>query len=256
MKHVIAVTIAALLALAAPARAQGIAFPADANIKSVRDFGAKGDGVTDDTAAIAAAVKGIGGSHMRSLYFPDGTYLVSDTVLFAEWIFVQGQSTARTRIKLKDSCAGFGDAAKPKPVVCTLAGGGKGSGTMNMNFSTHMLNFTIDTGKGNPGAVGIEFMSHNGGGLEDIVIRSSDGSGPIGLDMRRAGQGPALCRRLVMEGFDVGVWTGPSVYASTFEDMTIRGQKLAGWKNNNHPCTVRKLTSDNKVPMYVQDHRR
>lgn len=44
-------------------------------IVSVKDFGAKGDGVTDDTAAIAAAcgyAKGV-----VSLYFPVGTYLFS-----------------------------------------------------------------------------------------------------------------------------------------------------------------------------------
>ena len=105
--------------------ADRIAFPTDAGIRDVKtEFGAKGDGVTDDTAAIQKAFKEIGHGHMRSLYFPDGTYLVSDTILFAEWIFVQGQSRKLTILKLKDACAGFTDPAKPKPVVCTLAGGG------------------------------------------------------------------------------------------------------------------------------------
>lgn len=39
---------------------------------SVKDFGAVGDGVADDTAAIQAAVNAAGG-----VYFPEGTYLVS-----------------------------------------------------------------------------------------------------------------------------------------------------------------------------------
>jgi hypothetical protein len=45
---------------------------------SVKDFGAKGDGVTDDTAAIQAAVNAVpfGGK----LYFPHGTYIRSATV--------------------------------------------------------------------------------------------------------------------------------------------------------------------------------
>jgi hypothetical protein len=41
---------------------------------NVFDFGAVGDGVTDDTAAIQAAVNAAAG---KTLYFPEGTYLVS-----------------------------------------------------------------------------------------------------------------------------------------------------------------------------------
>lgn len=43
---------------------------------NVKQFGAKGDGVTDDTEAIQAAVS----SHPSTLYFPDGDYLISSTI--------------------------------------------------------------------------------------------------------------------------------------------------------------------------------
>ena len=47
---------------------------------SVTDFGAVGDGVTDDTAAIQAAFDQIKNSTTNSkLFFPNGTYLVSTT---------------------------------------------------------------------------------------------------------------------------------------------------------------------------------
>ncbi len=48
---------------------------------SVKDFGAVGDGVTDDTAAIQAAMDAVKLSR-KSLFIPSGTYLISDTLTY------------------------------------------------------------------------------------------------------------------------------------------------------------------------------
>lgn len=58
-----------------------------AYIKNVKDFGAKGDGVTDDWPAITAAFNfNISatepGSDRGTIYFPPGTYLVSQPIIF------------------------------------------------------------------------------------------------------------------------------------------------------------------------------
>lgn len=47
---------------------------------SVRDFGAVGDGVTDDTAAIQAAVNAVSAAGRGEVYFPAGTYKTTATV--------------------------------------------------------------------------------------------------------------------------------------------------------------------------------
>lgn len=53
-----------------------------ADIFNVKDFGAKGDGSTDDTAAIQAAVTAMyaGANKSCILYFPPGNYLITSTI--------------------------------------------------------------------------------------------------------------------------------------------------------------------------------
>ncbi|WP_339077833.1 glycosyl hydrolase family 28-related protein [Acetobacter sp. AC2005] len=53
------------------------------DIISVRDFGAKGDGVTDDTAAINAAISYAHTTNNKGgrIFFPDGVYNVSSTII-------------------------------------------------------------------------------------------------------------------------------------------------------------------------------
>jgi hypothetical protein len=46
---------------------------------SVKDFGAVGDGATDDTAAIQAAIDNAG-----TIFFPPGTYKISDTIILGD----------------------------------------------------------------------------------------------------------------------------------------------------------------------------
>src|ERR1017187_1810836 len=53
-----------------------VRFPADAGVINVKtQFGAKGDGLSDDTAAIRAAIEGR--MQVRVLYFPKCKYVVS-----------------------------------------------------------------------------------------------------------------------------------------------------------------------------------
>jgi len=55
---------------------------------SVRDFGATGDGSTDDTSAIAAAVLATG--YGDTLYFPAGTYKISSAIRLTKPITILG----------------------------------------------------------------------------------------------------------------------------------------------------------------------
>jgi hypothetical protein len=62
-----------------------------ADVVNVKDFGAVGDGVADDTVAIQAAINSIG-SKGGLVYFPAGTYLVSSTITISkDKTYLQGQ---------------------------------------------------------------------------------------------------------------------------------------------------------------------
>ena len=51
-------------------------------IKNVKDFGALGDGVTDDTAAIQAAVNWNSGANRGVIFFPPGIYNLTSPITF------------------------------------------------------------------------------------------------------------------------------------------------------------------------------
>jgi len=73
------------------------------DIASVRDFGAVGDGVTDDTAAINRALYELFAREQinrvrRSLLFPGGKYLVSDTIKIPAYAKLVGEGPDSTFI--------------------------------------------------------------------------------------------------------------------------------------------------------------
>ena len=75
------------------------------NSVNVRDFGAKGDGITDDTEAIKNAYSTAKETN-RGLYFPSGIYLVDKMVIDDSMavgnIFIKGEDKFSTILKLKD----------------------------------------------------------------------------------------------------------------------------------------------------------
>jgi len=248
----LAVVMAGIFALARPAVAENIVFPGDAGVVNVKTrYGAKGDGVTDDTAAIQKAIDEVKGIP-DTLYFPDGTYLISDSVgVFHgkahsrdRFLTYQGQSEKGTVIKLKDNCPGFGDASKPKIVLSVYQGQGTGD-----VMHSYVRNLTVDVGRSNPAAVGLRFMSNNSGAMYHVTIRSSDpaGAGKLGLDLTQGQVGPCLIKYVTVLGFDTGVEVAHT-FSVVLEHLTIRNQNVVGFLNSGGRTTLRGLTSVNKVP--------
>lgn len=225
-------------------------WPDDAGLLNVKDFGAKGDGETDDTAALQAALdKWPGGKTI--VYLPPGTYVISDTLRWPDYrrgweykhVILMGAGPDRSTIKLQDRCSGYGDARKPKAMIWT---GPKPA----QRFHNGVEQLTIDSGRGNPGAIGLQFHANNTGKVMSVRIRSGDpsGAGVFGLDMRFTSEiGPLLVKDLEVIGFDVGIRTGGGINSQTFEHVRLSGQREVGWLNTGQVISVRDLQSDNAV---------
>jgi hypothetical protein len=217
-------------------------FPAAAGLLNVKSFGAKGDGVTNDTAAWQAALNAM--PERATLFVPKGTYLVNQTLRFPtkpRHLTLQGQSRDSTILRLMGRSPGFLDPAVPTPVLQTQAG--------NTAFGYRIFHLTIDVGPGNPGAVGLDYISNNSGIVQDVLIRSRDPQrlGARGLDMSRQYPGPALLSRVTIEGFDYGIVMRHGSYAMTAERLTLRHQRIRGIDKIHNYLFIRQLTSENTV---------
>lgn len=238
----------------------GKVFPANAGQVDVKiAYGAKGDGKTDDTAALQKAITANLDKAGRVVYLPAGVYLVSDKLTYgsdlhhAKFLTIQGQGRDKTILKLKDSCEGYGDAAKPKAVLTMFEGK-----TTGQAFNNSLFDFTIDVGSGNTGAIALEWMNNNTGVCENVSLRSSDPqrAGRTGLSLNRHEPGPGLFKNLIVEGFDYGIDSTQSCFSLTFEHLTLKGQRILGIRNVNQTLFIRDLQSDNSVPAVCQtkDH--
>jgi len=225
--------------------------PPDSSFVNVRErYGAKGDGVTDDTEALQRAINENTGQH-RLLYFPRGTYLVSATLKWVKkfgghdnWGFTYlcGESRETSIIRLKD--ATFTDPKNPEAVMWC---GGFGSADW---FHNYVENLTFDVGAGNPGAVALQFYSNNSGAVRDCRFIASAGSGHTGLDLaHRDMNGPLLVRNCEVIGFRRGIATAGAVNGQVFENITLRGQSEAGFVNEGQAISICGMTSENAVPV-------
>ncbi len=273
----LAITLTLTLSTIGTSRAAEISFPADTGMINVKDYGAKGDGRTDDTAAINKAIaENIKEHRYRCnpfIYFPKGTYIVSGPIegrtqepgrdegkaWSAGWMSMMlllGESREGTVIQLKDRAPGYNDLKKPKWVIATGSESDKRdnfSGGGNRAFRHTIQNLTVDVGNGNPGAIGIDFIASNRGSIDGVTIRSGKDSGSTGINLTRNWPGPAMIMDVTIEGFASGIALNHYQYGMTFENIQMTGQREIGVSNNQNVVTMRKVRFEGKVPFYKSD---
>src|SRR6185437_1441422 len=154
-----------LSALPAPVPSDIPAVPAQSTWVNLRDLGAKGDGVTDDTAVIQKAI-----AEHKTIYFPSGHYIVTDTLALKPDTVLIGLSPTTTQIDLPDSTLAFQGPGSPKALLETPHGG--------TNIVTGIGLYTNGI---NSRAVGAKWMAGANSLMDDVRFLGGHGTNYPGV---------------------------------------------------------------------------
>jgi sugar lactone lactonase YvrE len=150
--------------------------PPMAEWTNVKTLGAKGDGTTDDTAALQKAID----TH-RVLYLPTGFYMVSDTLKLKPDTVLIGMHPALAQLVIPDGNPGHVGVGPVKPILETPKGG-----------DNIVSGIGLFTGRVNPRASALLWRSGEKSLVTDVKIMggggtpTSDGK-PLGSAQARSG---------------------------------------------------------------------
>ncbi|KAG9124261.1 hypothetical protein FRC07_012219 [Ceratobasidium sp. 392] len=136
---------------------------------SVKAEGAKGDGVTDDSAAIQAVFDKYWGC--KIIYFDAGSYYVTKTIKIPTGSTVVGEIWST----IIGGGSAFADQNKPTPVVQVGNAGDKGA--------TEISDIVVSTRSGSAGAIGVQWNTADASGQKgtagawDVHIRFGGAKG-------------------------------------------------------------------------------
>jgi hypothetical protein len=146
--------------LPAPVESDIAPLPATDEWVDVRTLGVVGDGVTDDTASLRAAI-----AEHRVLYFPSGWYNISDTLTLREDTVLIGLHPARTIINLPDDTPSFAGEGAPKSLVEAPRGG-----------TNLVTGIGVYTGMRNPRAMAVGWRAGARSLLDDVRFHGGHGT--------------------------------------------------------------------------------
>lgn len=127
---------------------------------NVRDLGAKGDGVTDDTDLIRKAIE----AH-RTLYLPCGFYVVRDALTLRPDSVMIGLHPGATQIILRDNTPGYQGVGPPKALLEAPKGG-----------SNIVVGLGLYTSGANPRAVAALWKAGAGSMMNDVRFLGGHGT--------------------------------------------------------------------------------
>ncbi|KAJ4329410.1 hypothetical protein N0V84_000044 [Fusarium piperis] len=238
--------------LASIERQGAVAYGGSADYKvfrNVKDYGAKGDGASDDTEAINAAFSdgnrcgyGCDSSTIRPalVYFPPGTYVVSKPILPYYYTHMVGDVQSLPVLKAAANFAGMA-------VIDADPYDDQGNNwhTNQNNFFRQIRNFKIDlTGMPKTSGTGIHWQVAQATSLQNIVFQmiedKSEDNVQQGLFIDNGSGG--FMTDLVFIGGKYGGFLGSQQF--TTRNMTFRNCNTAVYMNWNWVWTLSGLDID------------
>ncbi|PWY64049.1 pectin lyase-like protein [Aspergillus heteromorphus CBS 117.55] len=218
--------------------------------RNVMDYGAKGDGTTDDTAAINEAISSGGrcGEGCDSstttpalVYFPPGTYLVSTPII--QYYYTQMVGDANDLPVLKASAAFTGMAVIDSDPY--LSSGANWYTNQN-NFFRAVRNFVIDlTAMPESSGAGIHWQVGQATSLQNIRFEMIKGGGSAnkqqGIFMDNGSGG--FMSDLTFNGGNYGAFFGNQQF--TTRNLTFNDCNTAIYMNWNWAWTFSSVTINN-----------
>ncbi|KAI0949266.1 hypothetical protein AcW1_008932 [Taiwanofungus camphoratus] len=201
--------------------------------RNVKDFGAAGDGTTDDTDAINNAISsgnrcgdGCGSSTVTPavVFFPQGTYLVSSPIIAYYYTQLIGDAKNPPTLLASSSFSGIA-VIDADPYIEN--GGGSQWYTNQDNFYRSVRNFVIDLTQmsASSSATGIHWQVSQSTSLMNILFEMSTASGNNhqGIYMENGSGG--FMGDMVFNGGRYGMYVGNQQF--TVRNVTISNADIA-----------------------------
>lgn len=170
-------------------------------VLDAKTMGAKGDGTTDDTAALQSWLTALGSGYYESTvvgprvgFLPAGTYKTTATLTIPVWtsvLGVKGSSIIRPTSALSGAAVVVGGAARFEDIVVDGTNAGSGKTGVQLGASGQCIQprlaGIITTGWSGAGGVGFDIQETISGSIVDCV---ADGNRRGWLIRNRSGGGP------------------------------------------------------------------
>lgn len=221
--------------------------------RNVKDFGAVGDGTTDDTAAINSAISSGGrcGLGCESstvtpalVYFPSGTYLVSKPIIQYYYTQLVGDATNPPTIKADAAFSGMAVIdADP------YEDDGTSWWVNQNNFFRQIRNFVIDiTAQPLSSGAGIHWQVAQATSLQNIVFNMRTDGGVTNTENAQKGifmdnGSGGFMSDLTFNGGGYGAFFGSQQF--TTRNLTFNNCNTAIYMNWNWAWTLKDVTINN-----------